>query len=81
MKKIDNVIPSNVEKKWDENLKQYYVEYKENGVTCKMWIEDETSFKAKLDLVTEYKLAGAAYWTKDMEKDSIWGIIAETLGT
>ena len=46
-----------------------------------MWIEDETSFKAKLDLVTEYKLAGAAYWTKDMEKDSIWGIIAETLGT
>ena len=81
MNRIDNLLPSNVEKKWDENLKQYYVEYEDNGVTCKMWIEDETSFKAKLDLVKEYNLAGAAYWTKGMEKDSIWEIVAETLGT
>ncbi len=80
MNKIDNVIPNNVEKQWDENLKQYYIEYKENDVTCKMWIEDETSFKAKLNLVTEYHLAGAAYWTKGMEKDSIWKVVSETLG-
>ena len=45
-----------------------------------MWIEDETSFKAKLNLVTEYHLAGAAYWTKGMEKDSIWKVVSETLG-
>ena len=27
MKDIDKVIPSNAEKKWDDELKQYYVEY------------------------------------------------------
>ena len=34
----------------------------------------------KLNLVTEYHLAGAAYWTKGMEKDSIWKVVSETLG-
>ena len=80
MNKIDNVIPNNVEKQWDENLKQYYIEYKENDVTCKLWIEDESCFKANFNLVTEYHLAGAAYWTKGMEKDSIWKVVSETLG-
>ncbi len=80
MKSIDNVIPSSVERKWDENLRQYYVEYEENGITCKMWIEDETSITAKLDLIEEYDLAGAAYWAKDRESSEIWDLISSKLG-
>ena len=79
MKNIDSKIPSNVEKIWNEDLKQYYVEYQENGVTYKMWLEEEESIKAKFSLMKEYDLAGAAYWQKDFEKSSIWDIVAEEM--
>lgn len=79
MKNIDSILPENVEKKWNEDLKQYYVEYEQEGATYKMWIEDENSIKAKFDLVKKYDLAGAAYWTKDREAESIWKVIAQTL--
>ena len=73
-------IPQGVAKSWDEETKQNYIEYEQNGTTYKMWIEDEESIKAKLDLVNEYDLAGAAYWSKDRESNTIWGVIAEELG-
>lgn len=79
MKNIDSKIPSNVEKKWNEDLKQYYVEYEQNGATYKMWLEEEESIKAKFALMKEYNLAGAAYWQKDFEKASIWDVIAEEI--
>ena len=80
MKNIDSKIPNNVEKKWDENLKQYYVEYKQGNTTYKIWVEDQKSIEAKLDLIYKYELAGASYWTKDMESPSIWKSISEKLG-
>ena len=80
MKSIDNVIPSGVERKWDENLKQYYVEYTRYGSKYKMWIEDEKSIEAKLDLISKYNLAGAAFWDKDRETSSVWNLISEKLG-
>jgi len=77
MKNIESVIPSGVEKVWNEDLKQYYVEYEQNGATYKMWLEEEESIKAKFDLMKQYDLAGAAYWQKDFEKQDIWDIIEE----
>lgn len=79
MKNIDSVIPSDVTRIWNEDLKQYYVEYQKNGQTHKMWLEEEKSIKAKLELMKQYNLAGAAYWQKDMEKSNIWDIIKEEL--
>lgn len=79
MKNIDKIVPDNANKTWDDNLKQYYIEYVEDGVTNKIWAEDEESIKAKLYLISEYNLAGAAYWEKDREPDSIWNIISENL--
>ena len=80
MKDIEEVIPENASRTWDDNLKQYYVQFEENGITNKIWIEDEESINAKLSLVSEYNLAGAAYWAKDREPDSIWPVISEALG-
>ena len=80
IKDVEKVIPEGASKTWDNNLKQYYVEFVEDGVTNKIWIEDEESIKAKLQLISEYNLAGAAYWTKDREPESIWEVVAETLG-
>lgn len=73
-------IPEGVEKTWDEETKQYYIEYEQNGSTYKMWIEDEESLKAKLDLVNQYELAGGAFWSKDRESNTVWSVIAEKLG-
>lgn len=80
LKDVDKVIPANVEKKWNDNLKQYYIEYTQNGVVYKMWIEDLKSISAKLDLINKYKLAGAAYWEKDRESPEVWDIVKEKLG-
>ena len=75
MKNIDSKIPSNVERKWDNNIKKYYVEFTENGTTYKMWLEEEESIKAKFALMNNYDLAGAAYWQKDFESPNIWNVV------
>lgn len=79
MKSLDEIIPESAERVWDDDLKQYYVEFVEDGITNKIWIEDAESIKAKLSLVNKYNLAGAAYWEKDREPDSIWQVVSETL--
>ena len=72
-------IPNNIEKQWDDTLKQYYIEYKSGKDTIKMWIEDGTSIKEKVSLVSTYNLGGTACWRKDMETSNIWTIIREEL--
>ena len=72
-------IPNNVEKQWDDELNQYYIEYKSGKNTVKMWIEDGTSISAKVSLVTKYQLGGTSCWRKDMETSNIWTIINSEL--
>lgn len=79
LKNIDKVIPSDAEKQWDDNLKQYYVEYQDGSYTKKMWIEDEKSLKEKIDLIKNNNLAGVASWEKGMETDNFWTFLKESL--
>ena len=72
-------IPNNVEKQWDDTLKQYYIEYASGKNTVKMWIEDGTSIKEKVSLVSKYNLGGTSCWRKDMETSNVWTIIKEGL--
>ena len=72
-------IPNNVEKQWDDTLKQYYIQYASGKNTIRMWIEDATSIQAKVSLVAQYNLGGTAGWRKDMESDGIWKVIREGL--
>ena len=76
---VDKVIPSNATKTWDEGLQQYYVEYTRGGATYKIWVEDEKSIEAKLDLVSKYNLGGAAYWEYDRSTSSIWNLISNKI--
>lgn len=80
MKQLNSIIPSNATKTWDDSLKQYVAEYKKNGRPYKAWIEDEKSLDEKLSLVDKYELAGAAYWRKGFEPDSIWNMISDKIG-
>jgi len=79
MKSIDYLITPDIPRVWDENLKQYYSEYELNGYTYKIWLEEEESIKAKLQLIVDNDLAGAGFWSKDREKPEIWNIIKEML--
>ena len=79
MNQIDDVIPSDVERKWDDELKQNYVEYTEDGETKQMWIEDIDSLKEKVSLIKEYNLGGVASWELGMETEDVWGMLKENL--
>jgi len=79
MKNVDNVLPDDIEKVWNDELKQNYVEYEKSGITYKMWIEDLDSIRAKVGLVEKYNLAGVASWAKDREDERVWSVINEEL--
>ena len=76
---INKLIPNEVDKQWDDTLKQYYVEFKSGKSTKKMWIEDGKSIAAKVSLVTKYNLGGTGCWEKDRETSNVWTIIREEL--
>lgn len=61
----------------DEQTGQNFVTYSKGKSTYSIWLEDETSVKARLELMNQYELAGAAYWALGQEKDSIWNVISE----
>ena len=79
MKDVNSIIPEGVEKSWDDELKQNYVEYMDGENKKQIWIEDIDSLKAKVSLVKENDLAGVASWQKDMETDEVWQILKEEL--
>lgn len=58
---------------------QHYVEYKENGATKKIWIEDAISIQARAGLVKKYGLAGAATWRRGFESADIWKALDQAL--
>lgn len=60
---------------WSEESGQNYVEYVENEVTYKMWVEDEKSIEEKLKVMKENGLAGVSAWKLGLEKNSIWDTI------
>ena len=55
------------------------MEYTEKNSTKKIWIEDEKSIEAKLNLISQYNLGGGAFWELDRASDSIWRIIKDAL--
>lgn len=79
MKSIDDILPDDVEKKWNDDLKQNYVEYSQDGNTKQIWIEDLDSLKAKISLITDNNLAGIGCWQKGMEIESVWNMIKNEL--
>ena len=79
MNEIDESIPSDAERKWDDDLKQNYVEYVDGNLTKKIWIEDIDSLKEKVSLINKYKLGGVASWELGMETHYVWSMIKQEL--
>lgn len=73
-------LPENQVANWDDKLKQYYVEYEDDGATYKMWIENDKSIGEKINLAKQYNLAGIAFWEKDREaNDEFWTTVKDEL--
>lgn len=60
---------------WSEECKQYYVEYVNDNVTYKIWMEDATSLEEKLKVMQEHQLAGGAFWKLGLEDSTVWDTI------
>ncbi len=64
---------------WDDELGQYYVEYRNQNILERIWAEDENALKEKIELVNKYNLAGVASWRWGFETPESWQVINETL--
>lgn len=64
---------------YDTDSGQNYIEIKNGESIFKIWIEDKTSLKKRIDLINQYDLKGIAGWRKGYEKDIYWNLINEEL--
>lgn len=62
---------------WLEDCGQYYGEYKKDGSTYRIWLEDQESTKKKLEVMEQYNLGGVACWKLGLEINDIWNLLAE----
>lgn len=65
-----------LETKWDDELKQNVAMGVVDGANYSIWLEDEESMGARMELIREYDIAGIAAWCLGFESDSVWDIIA-----
>lgn len=76
MSDVQKLISANgAEQVWLDDIGQNYVEYKNSGITYKIWIEDATSLEEKLKVMTSHNLAGGSFWKLGLETSSIWDTI------
>ena len=64
---------------WLEDLAQYYGEYEMDGSRGRIWLEEEKSIQAKLDVMSEAGIGGVACWKLGLEKTAVWDEIASYL--
>ena len=64
---VDN---HNIEVRWDEVTCQNYGEIQEGGTFYQVWLEDEQSIEAKLNIMKKYNIAGVAAWKLGFEAQS-----------
>lgn len=62
---------------WDDVTAQNYAEWTKNGATYKVWLEDEMSLSAKLQVMKNNNLAGAAVWQLGYADSSAWNAISQ----
>lgn len=73
MKKAQDIVKKfSLTPRLDESAGQNYVEYSENGVLKKIWLEDAFSIKQRVELAGELNLAGVASWTRGFAAPEAW---------
>jgi len=60
---------------FDEASGQNYAEYKKNGITYKIWMEDMDSLHERLKIIAGADVAGVAAWRLGFETEQVWPVI------
>ena len=68
-----------IEPVWDEATCQNYAEFEEDSAFFQVWLEDEQSLRAKLQVMEKYGIGGAAAWKLGYEAGhpEIWAAISD----
>lgn len=61
-KGLETVSSAGVTPSWDDLTGQNYAEWKGEGGTNKIWLEDEMSLRRKLDVMKGFDIGGVAVW-------------------
>ncbi len=76
MNKVAEIIRTkNLKPTYLENPQQNYVEYTEDNLLKKIWIEDEVSLKSRVELTQSLKLGGIASWTRSFANEQAWQVL------
>lgn len=80
MNAADSFIGSmGMEVTWNETCGQNYAELNSDTGFYQIWLEDEQSIAAKMNLIKTYELAGVASWKLGFERPTVWQVIKEYL--
>jgi len=80
IKEAANYITTNkLKSTFDGKSGQNYVEYTKGDMTYKMWLEDSTSMKNRVNIINTYELGGLAAWRKGFETPDIWKTINDNI--
>lgn len=60
---------------YDEASGQNYAEYKKNGITYKIWMEDMDSLHERLKVIAGADVSGMAAWRLGFETEQVWPVI------
>lgn len=58
-----------------EDVGQNYAEVTVDGERMRVWIEDETSIQARVDMAKRMGLAGVATWARTFGDESLWSML------
>lgn len=64
---------------WSESSGQNYGKIQKNGSTYQIWLEDDRSIKAKMQVIRKADIAGVAEWKLGQEDSGVWSVIEEGL--
>ena len=62
---------------WNDECCQNYIRYEDGTAVYQVWIEDADSLDAKLSVMSNYGIAGAAGWKLGLENSSAWDTIGK----
>lgn len=64
-----------VKAEWNAETGQNFAEYKADGITYKIWLEDMDSLHERLKVIAGADVAGVAAWRLGFETEEIWPVI------
>lgn len=77
MQEIENLLAEKgIQPVWDDTTCQYVAQFTVDGTGYAVWLEEKESMSVKLNVMSNYQLAGVACWRLGQEKADVWEPIA-----